>query len=239
MTTILTSPNFWLNFSRLTVLLFTAFIALMTYRSHLLLKEFRPDFNLLLSGPETIARLILVGICLFLAWLSGLPAADLGLTVKNLWWSLSLGFGLGLLIQLIVSMVTFQAIKYFGPGIYSSWLIRNILPRSRREWLLVALAFVPPVAMEELLFRTLLLGLFQTVVPLPLLILATSIIFGLMHQPQGKLGMTGAGAINIVFCLLFLWTEELLVPLAAHYTVNLLQVVAASIYLPDWLKHYE
>jgi membrane protease YdiL (CAAX protease family) len=237
MTTILTSPDFWLNISRLATLLFTAFIAWMTYRSHLLLKEFRPDFNLLLSLPETIARLIMVGFCLFLAWLSGLPAADLGLTVTNPCWSLSLGFGLGLLIQLIVSLITFQAIKYFGPGIYSSWLIRNILPRHRNEWLLVALAFLPPVAMEELLFRSLLIGLFQEIMPLPLLILATSIIFGLMHQPQGRLGMIGAGAINIIFCLLFLWTGELWVPLVAHYTVNLLQVVAASLYLPDWLKY--
>lgn len=236
MTSILTSPNLWLNFSRLAALIFTVFIAWMTYRSHLLLKEFRPDFNLLLSLPETIARLILVGFCLFLAWLSGLPAAELGLTVRNLWWSLSLGFGLGLLIQLIVSLITLQAIKYFGPGIYSSWLIRNILPRNRNEWLLVVLAFLPPVAMEELLFRTLLIGLFQTIIPLPLLILVTSVIFGLMHQPQGRLGMIGAGAINIVFCLLFLWTGELLIPLVAHYTVNLLQVVAASLYLPDWLK---
>jgi membrane protease YdiL (CAAX protease family) len=234
--TLLNLPDFWLNLSRLAILLFTGFIAWMTYRSHLLLKEFQPNFNLLLSFPETVARFILISLCLFLAWVSGLPAAQLGLTLENPWRSISLGLGTGFMIQLIIMLVTFQAIKHFGPGIYSPWLIRNILPRSRREWLLVALAFIPPVVMEELLFRTLLIGLFRTIIPLPLLIGGTSIIFGLMHQPQGKLGIIGAGAVNILFGLLFIWTGELLVTVIAHYIVNLLQVVSVYYYQPEWLK---
>jgi membrane protease YdiL (CAAX protease family) len=234
--TLLNLPDSWLNLSRLAILLFTGFIAWMTYRSHLLLKEFQPNFNLLLSLPETIARLILIAICLFLAWVSGLSLAELGFQVQNPWASIGLGLGLGLLIQLCLILITFQAIKHFGSDIYSPWLIRNILPRRRREWLLVALAFLPPVIMEELLFRTLLIGIFQTLIPLPFLIAGTSLIFGLMHQPQGKLGVIGAGLINILFCFLFIWTGELLITVVAHYTINFLQVVAASYYQPDWLK---
>ncbi len=230
-------PHLWLNLARLAILLFTGFIAWMTYRSHLLLKEFQPDFNLLLSWPESIARVVLVGLCLCLAWLSGLPAANLGLTVSVPWQSLGLGLGVGIATQLSVNLVTLQLIKHFGRDIYSPWLIRNILPRRRSEWLLVALAFLPPVAMEELLFRSLWIGGFQAIIPLPWLIIGTSIIFGLMHQPQGKLGMVVAGTINILFSILFVWSGELLVTLIAHYSVNMLQVIVAH-YQRDWLENY-
>jgi hypothetical protein len=234
---LLNLPDFWLNLTRLLILLFAALIGWMTYRSHLILKEIRPSFNLLLSWPETVARLALVGFCLFLAWFSGLPAAELGLTFKNPWRSLSLGLGVGLITQLVVSMATYQAIKYFGPQIYSPWLIRNILPRQAHEWLLVTLAFLPPVVMEELLFRTLLIGGFQSIVSLPVLIVGTSIVFGLMHLPQGKLGVVVAGIINALFCLLFIWSGALLVTVSAHYILNLLQVVAAKFFQPEWLNY--
>jgi len=232
------SPTLWLNLSRLAIILFTGSIAWMTYRSHLLLQQMQPDFNLLLSLPETIARIIMVGFCLAVAWISGLSLAALGFTVKsNVWWSIGLGLGIGLIIQLAVNLTTIQLIRHFGRGIYSPWLIRNILPHNRRQWFLVALAFLPPVIMEELLFRSLWIGAFGPIIPLPLLIIGTSVVFGLMHQPQGTLGMIAAGTINILFCLLFIWTGELLVPLVAHYTVNLLQVIVAH-FQRDWLENY-
>ena len=234
---IMDTPALWLNVARLAVVIFTGIIAWMTYRSHLLLQELQPDTNLLLSLPETIARIVMVGICLFLAWLSGLPAEALGLTVANIWYSINLGLGLGLVTQITVYLITVHFINRFGRGLYSPWLIRNILPRRQREWPLLALAFVPPIAMEELLFRTLLIGLFWTIVPVWLLIIVTSIIFGLMHQPQGQLGMVLAGLINIFFCLIFIWTGELLVTYIAHYTVNMLQVVVAY-FQRDWLEQY-
>ncbi len=231
------NPNleFWLNFTRLIVLLFTAFIAWMTYRSHLLLKEFQPDFNVLLSWPETVMRLFLVIFCLFLAWLSGLPSAQLGFMVKYLWRSIALGIGIGVTIQVIINIITWQVLKIFGRDIYSPWLILNILPRQKSEWLWVALAFIPPIVMEELLFRTLWVGLFQNIIPITLLIMGTSMLFGFMHQPQGKLGMVGAGTINILFCLLFIWSGEVLITLIAHYTVNMLQLITTH-FQRDWLE---
>lgn len=231
------ATQFWLNLTRLAVILLTAFLAWITYRSHLILKEFQPPFNLLLSLPEFIARLVLVGLCLSLAWLSGLPAAQLGLVSSNPLQSLGLGLTIGLIIQLVVSGLTWGAIHYFGRHIYSPLVVRNILPRRPIEWVLVSLAFIPAVAMEELLFRTLWLGVFSPVIPLPLLILGTSILFGFMHQPQGQLGVIIAAGINILFCLLFVWSGELLIPLIAHYIINLLQVVAAY-YQREWLENY-
>lgn len=234
---ILDDINFWLNLTRLAILLFTGFIAWMTYRSHLLLKEIQPDFNLLLSVPESIARIVMVGICLLLAWLSGLSIIELGLTVGDLWWSIGLGLAVGVITELVVNVVTSQLIKHIGRHIYSPWLIRNILPHHQREWVLIALAFIPAVGMEELLFRSLLIGGFKAIIPLPLLIIGTSIVFGVMHQPQGKLGMAVAGVINILFCILFIWSGSLLVTFVAHYTVNLLQIIVGH-HQRAWLESY-
>ena len=233
----MTSSILLLNLTRLIIIIFTAFIAWMTYRSHQLLKEIRPDFNLLLSLPETAIRILMVGFCLFLAWLSGLSAVELGLTVENFWKSVALGLGAGIIVQLSANFITIQAIKRYGHAIYSPWLIRNIIPRHRSQWFWIALAFVPPVAMEELLFRTLWIGTFQAIIPLWVLIIGTSMIFGFMHQPQGKLGIIGAGTINVLFSIIVIWTGELLVTLVAHYVVNMLQVTFAY-FQQDWLENY-
>jgi membrane protease YdiL (CAAX protease family) len=228
----------WLNISRLLSVSLLAFTGWLTYRSNLLLKELPPELNILLSPPETIARLFFAGFCLFLAWLSGLPAADLGLTITHFWSSLGLGLAIGLITQLAVALMTQAAIQRFGRRIYSSWLILNILPKTRGQWLWLPLAFIPPVLMEELLFRTLLLGLFGKLIPLPLLIISTSILFGLMHQPQGRLGMIVAGVINVWFAVVFVLTGQLFITFMAHYTVNLLQVIFAH-FQREWLRELE
>lgn len=231
------SSHLWLNLTRLAVLLLTAGLAWMTYQSNVLLKRFKPNFNLLLSPPELIVRVLLVGICLFLAWLSGLPAAQLGLNSPNLLRSIGFGAAIGLVVQIFVNVLTRWAIARFGHHLYSPVVVQSILPRRAIEWIPVSLALIPAVAMEELLFRSLWLGVFGLVIPLPWLILGTSLIFGFMHQPQGPLGVVLTGSINVLFCGLFVWSGELLIPLVAHYTINLLQLGAAY-FSSDWLESY-
>jgi membrane protease YdiL (CAAX protease family) len=58
-----------------------------------------------------------------------------------------------------------------------------------------------------------------------------------MHQPQGLLGMLVAGFLNILLSLLFIWSGELLLPLTAHYVINLLQV-AVAYRQKEWLENY-
>ena len=151
--------------------------------------------------------------------------------------SIGLGLAAGIVIQVVINLLTLGAINYFGRHIHSTQVIRNILPVRPLEWFLLPLAFLPAVAMEELLFRTLWLGAFRDIVPLPLLIIGTSLVFGLMHAPQGSLGVVIAGGVNILLSLLFIWTGGILVPLVAHYTVNLLQVLVAH-FQRDWLEDH-
>jgi membrane protease YdiL (CAAX protease family) len=231
------TPHFWLYVVRLIVILLSILLAWLTYRSHLLLKELQPPFNLLLAPSEFMARLLLVGLCLALAWLSGLPASRLGLTSVQPLQSIGLGLTIGLGSQVAVNGLTHWAIHRFGRHIYSPAVIRNILPHHSGEWIGVVLAFWPAVTMEDLLFRSLWLGTFQDIVPLPILIGGTSLLFGLMHQPQGVLGMLIAGLLNILLSLLFIWSGELLMSLVAHYVINLLQVVVAY-RQKEWLENY-
>src|SRR3712207_7962187 len=57
-----------------------------------------------------------------------------------------------------------------------------------RSWLLVPAALFVAVVLEEVLFRSLLIGGLSATVPLPILLIGFAAIFGLMHSPQGTLG---------------------------------------------------
>ena len=232
-----THPNFWLTTSRVAIILLTLTLAIVTYQSNQLLKRFQPEFNLLLSVPENLLRIGLVGVCLLLAWLSGLPRQQLGLVVTNPWGQIGIGLIAGLLIQVIVNVIMVMGINKLGRHVYSPLVIRNILPQRPVEWLLVPLAFIPAVCMEELLFRSLWIGVFSPIMWLSILVVGTSIVFGLMHLPQGILGATMAGGINILLSLLFVGTGSFLAPLVAHYTINVSQVVLAH-FQRDWLEKY-
>ncbi|MFC1975297.1 CPBP family intramembrane glutamic endopeptidase [Chloroflexota bacterium] len=234
---IINQPNLGLTLTRGVIILLTLFLTWVTYQSNSLLQKFQPDFNLLLSPPELVVRIILVGGCLLLAWLMGLPAEQLGLAIADPLGHIGVGLVAGIVILAVVNLLTFGAIRYFGRDIYSPWVIRNILPRRPLEWVLVPLALAPAVAMEELLFRTLWLGGFSDIIPLPVLILGTSVVFGIMHLPQGFLGVIVAGGVNVLLSLLFLETGGILAPLVAHYVINLLQVLLAH-YQRDWLENY-
>ena len=227
----------WLTVTRLIIILATIGLGWMTYQSNLLLKKFRPDFNLLLSPPETILRILLVGLCLFLVWLSGLPAGQFGLTSENVGRSLAVGVAIGGGVQIILNLLSRWAIAQFGQQIYSPIILQSIVPRRLAEWLPVSIALIPAVAMEELLFRSLWLGGFEPVLPLWLVVVLTSVMFGLMHLPQGTLGVILTATINVVFCGLFIWSGELLIPLVAHYTINMLQLLLAYTHR-DWFDNY-
>ncbi len=237
MAQLVNQPQFWLTITRLAIILLTGFLVWVTYQSNLLLKRLQPDFNLLLSLPETFVRIFLAGVCLLLAWMSGIPAMQMGLTLPDPLWQIGLGLGVGLVVQLVANGLMAAAIKYVGPHVYSPLVIRNILPRRPVEWVLVPLAFIPAVLMEELLFRPLWLGVFSPVIWLPVLVIGTSLLFGVMHLPQGILGAVLAGVVNIILCLLFVWTGNFLASLVAHYTINVSQVVLAHTQR-EWLENY-
>jgi CAAX protease family protein len=206
----------------------TVGLAWVTYQSGRLLRAVPVRENLLLAPLENIVKGALVLICVGLGALSGATLDRLGWTLDNVWRDLGLGIILGLATQLAANGITSIAIKIWGKGIYSPVVMKNIMPRTRPEWLLVPAALGLAVLLEELLFRSLLIGGLSVAVPVPILLVGFSAIFGLMHSPQGTLGVALTGVLGLWLSLLFLWSGGLILPLTTHYVINFLQLLKAQ-----------
>lgn len=215
----------------------TAAIAYLTYRSGQLLREIEVPFNLMLSPVENGFRVLLILLCLALGWMSGLPPARLGWATPSPAMDVFSGLVLGATVQTLLHPTTHWAVSYFGKQVYSPVVMLNILPESRREWLLVPLALAPAALVEELLFRSLLLGGLSVLWPAIILAVVGSLLFGAMHAPQGPLGIAATGVVGFVLCLLFLWRWTLLSVFVMHYTINVLQLLRAS-WEREWLQRY-
>ena len=208
-------------------LVLTAFIGWATFQTDRLLRSWRPDRNLLLLPAENALRLLLVAASVALGLLSGLPLAVLGWTSAGPAGDIAVGLVAGALLSLALTAASRVALSRWGQAIYWPLLILNVLPRSRLEWGLVLVALAPAVALEELLFRSLLIGGLSPLLPAWLLVIGVSLLFGLFHLPQGALGMAGTALAGAVLGLLFLWHGSLLAPLLAHYVADVLQLVQA------------
>jgi len=206
----------------------TVFVSWATYRSaHILRQLGEVGINLLLLPAENVLRVGLVAACLILGWVSGLPREQFGWISSAPMVDVAIGVAVGVAIEVPLNALTNWAIRRFGPQIYSPLVIRSILPRSGEEWAPVLLALFPAVLVEELLFRSLLLGGLSLFFPVAVLIISTAFLFGWMHSPQGRLGMILTTAISLVLAGLFVWRQSLLPPLVAHYVVNVLQLLVA------------
>jgi membrane protease YdiL (CAAX protease family) len=206
----------------------TVALAWATYQSGRLLRAVPVRENLLLAPIENLVKIVLIVLCLLLGMLSGASAHQLGWGFENAWRDVGLGILIGMVTQVVANAVTMVAIKVWGKEIYSPVVMRNIMPRTRPEWVLVPVALGVAVLLEELLFRSLLIGGLSSTVPLPILLVGFSAIFGLMHSPQGPLGVFMTGIMGLWLSLLFVWSGGLLLPLTAHYVINLLQLFKAQ-----------
>ncbi len=218
-------------------LLLLAGLAWVTYQSGKLLRALPVGENLLLAPLENAVKAAIVAVCAGLAAISGLPPTQFGWQAPHLAADMGAAILFAVAVQVIVNALTRWAIRRFGKTVYSPVVMLNIFPRTRREWLLVPPAMGLAVLLEEVLFRSLLLGGLSTWVPAPLLVGALGLVFGAMHSPQGSLGMVVSAAVGVALSLLFLWSGSLLTPFVAHYLINLLQLLRAREEW-RWLQEY-
>ncbi|GIV77264.1 CPBP family intramembrane metalloprotease [Litorilinea aerophila] len=202
----------------------TAFIGYGTYSTARLLRTWRPNRNVLLLPAENLFRLLLILVCGGLGQLSGLPHTQLGWTFPRAGDQVVLGISLGVMLALFFYGATRWLTARTGHRYYSPLLLEIIVPRTAWELLGVLLALIPVVLLEELLFRSLLVGGLLPILPAPLLVVGWGILFGLMHSPQGLWGMTGASLAGIFLGVLFLEQGSLLTPLVTHYVANAVQI---------------
>jgi membrane protease YdiL (CAAX protease family) len=99
-----------------------------------------------------------------------------------------------------------------------------MLPTPGRErWLFAAVSVTAGIC-EEVLFRGLLIGWVDSLLPgLPYLVLGliSAVVFGLGHLYQGWKGVLGTGLLGGLFAALFLLTRSLYLPIIIHALIDL------------------
>lgn len=222
----------------LLTLALTSALAYFTYRSAQILPTLPPDANVVLSLPDVMTRAVLCLVCVGLGFLSGVGPPRLGWAPIFPAQDALLGVGLGMAGAVVLFPLSQWAAARLGPGAYSDLLLRFVIPRTPRQWLLTPPVFALAVLLEELWFRSLLLGGLSDVLTfsvgaperllVPLLVILGAVLFGWLHAPQGWLGMLLAGLLSLGLSLLFLARQSLLAPFLAHWVFNLLQLVRAA-----------
>ena len=203
--------------------------------------------NLLLNIPELIIKIVLLGICSGLANSldvgPGKPCSSveycIGLRGQfTAPVEIVIGLIAGVVTVFVVNIVSVGAIRIWGKKIYSPDVMKSLVPQRQIDWVLILIPLLVAVTVEELLFRGLLIGGFQLVVNPWAMALASSILFGLMHSPQGRLGVILTGLVGFAFAALFILTNSLLTVIVAHFVVNLLQIMRAQDDLA-WYERFE
>ncbi len=216
----------YLLFAGLTLLI-TTFVGYGAHMTARLLRSWQPQENLLLLPAENALRAIVLAICILLGRGSGLSPETLGWQFPNAGSQLLTGFLTGLSMALVfVGMGRFVT-RYTDTRFYRS-ILELVVPRNRREAGLMPFALLLSVLFEEVLFRSLLIGGLSPLLPTAWLIIGFSIVFGLLHSPQGAWGIFGAGMAGALFGLLFVWQQSLLTPMVAHFVANGAQIWWAS-----------
>jgi uncharacterized protein len=98
-----------------------------------------------------------------------------------------------------------------------------LLPVTRRERYLWAAAAISAGICEEIVFRGWLLSTLHSTAKLSgwALILITAALFGLAHAYQGVTGVLATAFAGLFFCVLYVVTGSLLVPILLHALVDL------------------
>lgn len=217
------------------VFILILFFGYGTFATARLLKTWQPDRNLLLIPSQHVLWVVMILLCLFLGWLSGLSYQQLGWHIPSPWFQIGWGIIIGLGLGAFFFYTTLWILRYSDNQFHSVFTLNHIVPNSTQELRLVLIAIIPAVIFEELLFRSLLLGGVSPILPTSILLVGGSIIFGLFHSPQGKWGMVGATLAGIIFGLVFLWQGSLLMPIIIHYVVNAFQLKQGMSLKKDFL----
>jgi membrane protease YdiL (CAAX protease family) len=194
-------------------------------------KEYRNSILFLWCVVAGIVVLCLIG---------NISLHDLGLRMfsfgQNIWFTaLTLGFcgiAMAFLLYQTISLLTSAKAREKANGqIKDGEGAGMMIPRTKKEKRWFSLLSFSAGVCEEIIYRGFLLFLIQAIFPgLPvwLMVLIPSAIFGLGHFYQGVKGMLMTGAIGAVFMCVFLVTDSLLLCMALHFLMDFSSVCILS-----------
>lgn len=181
-------------------------------------------------------------IAIFLGWTLGPDARALVPEIStftadiNVWWPVISGIFYGIAAALpivaviaILQRLPFESVRQLE-RLSDDGMIKVLLRLGPAEMLLISLC---AGVGEELLFRGWLMqwlaGAPEAAGPVEVTIglIGSSIAFGLVH-PITRLYVVIAAVIGLYLGLLLIWTDNLLVPIAAHAAYDAIQLMLAS-----------
>ncbi|MCL2204506.1 MAG: CPBP family intramembrane metalloprotease, partial [Defluviitaleaceae bacterium] len=160
-------------------------------------------------------------VVITISLIGGISLADLGLRgisfTYNIWFTAIVLVVSGLMLvvslrTLILSLASKKFIEKMRTEIERDDVARDILPRTKKEKCqYIMLSFSSGIC-EELVYRGFMAFLLQAVfpeIPIFLIILITSVLFGIGHLYQGWQGVLQTGVVGAIFMSLLLVTNSL------------------------------
>jgi membrane protease YdiL (CAAX protease family) len=223
--------DFWLLFLILSVVI--------PWRGRLRLRQLlaRPaggtKEKLVLYGSTIAFQWLLAGVVAWRAIARGLSVADLGLVGP---------FTLRLLLVTLAGAALVGTFQWFnlrrvgrmsGPiPDFMRKLTERVLPVSAIEFGPYAALAITAGVCEEFLYRGFAMAaLSRAGLEAWMVVLVTSVLFGLAHTYQGRSGILGTGLMGVVFGVGRIWLQSLAPVVVWHATVDVVAGIAAPRYL--------
>ena len=194
-----------------------------------------------LLANAALSQLLALAVLVGVAWWAGVPASAFGIGDGNpalgtvgASWIDSIGpvaaAGVGAVVGGILYLGNELAAGVGARvGVSPSVRLREAMaPGDTRGWALLLGVALPIVAVfEEALFRGALIGALALGLAVDpwLLAVGSSVAFGLGHGAQGRLGIVVTALLGFALAAVFIATGSVLVVIAAHYVVNVLEFI--------------
>jgi uncharacterized protein len=223
--------DFWLIFLFLGVV--------VPWRGYLRLKRLLADEQVdsrkkILLYLTTIGfQWALAGVVAWRAFARGLELGEMGLASSGLGQAVAIGLAGAVVLGGLQALNLRRIGKLDGPVVTKmKKLVTRLLPVSRAEFAPFALLSVTAGACEEFLYRGFAMtALSQTQTPAWVVVIATSVLFGLAHAYQGRGGIIGTTILGFFMAAGRLLTGSVVPVMFWHAGIDLAAGIAGPKYL--------
>ena len=133
------------------------------------------------------------------------------------------GLSLALFLYQTIRLLTSEKTKEEAKKLDTGEGVSQWLPRTKKEKWLFSLLSLSAGACEEIIYRGFLVFLLLAIfpgIPLYLLVLIPSVVFGIGHLYQGLQGIIKTGVFGVLFMCLVLVTDSLILAMLLHFLLD-------------------
>lgn len=141
-----------------------------------------------------------------------------------------LGWSIGLATVGVATMLLFRALGR-RLAVRETRMLSRLLPRSRTERRVFVLLSGAAGLGEEVAFRGYVIPMLAVAIGVPASVLVSSLVFGLLHAYQGRIGMVRTSLMGLVLAGGYLASGSLLPVILAHILIDLV----GGLVIADWL----